>query len=94
MTNGQLTKQLLKAAKTEAGEQLAQTACSIMRRFPLSSYKLLYDSDEKKVTPEAWSMLLQAAVQTDEEKLKDCNAMYAEAGCELATTFGRYTQPK
>ncbi len=95
MTNGTLTKRLLKAAKTETGETLLNTAKQIMRRFPLSSEKLVYDSDKGKVPIEAWKILILASVETDKEKFEQCNKELAAAGCELYTNYGRYdTQPE
>lgn len=95
MTNGTLTKKIMSAAKTLQGEELLNEAKRQMRRFPLSSEKLLYDNDKGKVSPEAWDILLQAAVETDKEKFEDCNRMLVESGCEPYTSFGRYdTQPE
>lgn len=90
MTNGTLTKQLLKAAQTQTGKQLLDTARNIMRRFPLSSEKLLYDSDKPKVTDEAWLTLLRAAHDTDKEKLAECNSLRKEAGLKPDNRYGRY----
>lgn len=91
MTNGTITKAILKAAKTQSGDALLYTASNLMNRFPLSSYKLLYDSDKAKVTPEAWEVLIQAALRTDERKLKGVNQWLAEAGIKkLDKEFGRF----
>lgn len=87
MTNRQRTKQIMKAAKTQTGEQLLITAVNLMRRFPLSSEKLIYDRDAYRVTPEAWGILLQAAIQTDKEKLDSCNRILV--GFRLKS-YGRY----
>jgi hypothetical protein len=92
MTNGHLTKKLLAAAKTQSGGQLASTAKSIMRRFPLSSHHLIYDQDRSKVAPGAWDTLLQAAVQTDTEKLAMLNTSRREMGLSPETSFGRAQQ--
>lgn len=89
MTNGTITKQILKAAKFETGADLLQTAKSLMRRFPLSSEKILFESDKAKVAPEEWAILLQAAVETDKAKLDECNRMLKAAGCKPYKAFGR-----
>src|SRR5678809_1181981 len=92
MTNGQLTKQIMAAAKTQTGDRLLQTAASLMRRFPLSSYKLIYDSDASKVSKEAWAVLIRAAILTDKEKLVGCNALLVEAGLKPDKEYGRYIE--
>jgi hypothetical protein len=94
MTNGTITKNILAAAKTLTGSVLLGRAKSLMRSFPLSSEKLLYDSDAPKVSKENWAILLQAAVETDKEKLVDCNMLLAEAGLTLDTEYGRYKETK
>jgi hypothetical protein len=90
MTNGTLTKMILKAAKTEVGDKLFGTAANLMNRFPLSSNHLLYDSDKAKVTPEAWAVLIRAAVFTDKVKLADANRLLVEAGLKPDKEYGRY----
>jgi hypothetical protein len=91
MTNGDITKRILKAAQVETGAKLFQTAANHMRRFPLSSEKLLYESDRAKVPAPAWEVLVRAAVQTDKEKLENLNAFSTQMGLEPETEFGRYT---
>ena len=91
MTNGTLTKQMLKAAKTQDGQELIDTAKAIMRRFPLSSHKLLYDDDKARVGEAKFALLEQAAIATDEEKMRDCNRMLKEVGCKPYTSYGRFS---
>lgn len=71
------------------GDALRTHATQLFNRFPLSSHKLLYESDKEKVTPDAWQVLEEVAVATDKAKLADCNKLWAEAGCELEKEFGR-----
>lgn len=91
MTNGQLTKMILAAAKTEKSEDiLLYKAKALMNRFPLSSEKLLYEQDRTKVPQEAWKILLHAAIETDKEKLEAMNRLLKEVGLRCDKKFGRY----
>jgi hypothetical protein len=90
MTSGQITKQILNAAKTSSGAELYHFAKRALSRFPLSSYKILYGRDAEKVTPEAWETLMRAAVDSDREKLARVNEMLVEAGMPADTSFGRF----
>lgn len=90
MTNGQLTKKILAAAKTLQGDDLRQELDRLMMMFPLSSHKLVYDNDAQKVTPEAWTVVLEVAVATDKRKLDSLNTLYKDTGMGSETTFGRY----
>jgi len=92
MTNGTITKKLLKAGKTQTGTALLETAKSLFERFPLSSVHLLYDRDSGTVSPEAWAVLLQAAVETDKVKLEQKNRLLAGYGMKPEKEFGRYSQ--
>lgn len=89
MTNGTITKKLLKAAKELTGDKLKETATYMMLMFPLSSHKLLYDTDKGKVSPEAWEILLEVAVATDTRKGESANRLLITAGCKPMTEYGR-----
>lgn len=94
MTNGTITKQILKAAKELSGETLYFHAAHLMQSFPLSSEKLLYDWDKDKVSPKNWPILLKAAVTTDKIKGEQCNRLLKEAGCKPYTSYGRWSSKK
>jgi hypothetical protein len=90
MTNGTLTRRILKDAKTLTGDTLFSAVKRHMSQFPLSSYKLVYPSDKPKVSPEAWEVIIRAAIETDRQKLAEVNSLRKECGLKPDTEFGRY----
>lgn len=75
-TNGDITRFLLKIAKdpSHTEDELRNAAIQAMRKFPLSSEKMLYDSDLRVMSQVAQRALFAAAVTTDNAKAK--NAIY------------------
>ena len=97
MTNGTITKKILAACKKEIGTKLRGTVTNLLRSFPLSSHKLVYDSDESKVPAEAWAILIEACVETDERKLTSKNVWLGEMGIDTSKeskSFGRFEGSK
>jgi hypothetical protein len=90
MTNGTLTKKIIKAAKTVATPRLAAKVTPIFSRFPLSSHNLLYPSDRSKVSTEAWTVLERVATETDRIKAQRCNIKLRAARCKPYTSYGRW----
>ena len=91
MTNGDLTRKILKAAHALTGKPLLEEAKRLMRKFPLSSDKLLYDKDKFPIPLENWKILIQAAIETDGEKAAIGNRLMVEAGGKpIFKSFGRW----
>jgi len=97
MTNGQITKKILRACKSKTGDDLKAAVTGLLRSFPLSSYKLVYEEDQAKVSAEAWAILMTACVATDKRKLesqhqfmKSMDASYDTNPGLFPRSFGRF----
>ena len=93
MTNGTITKKILVACKKQEGEELRIAVASLLSQFPLSSHKLVYDSDKEKVPTAAWKILIEACVESDQKKCDRKNRILTDAGMQLTKSdkkFGRY----
>jgi hypothetical protein len=93
MTNGQITKRILTACKKLTGKALQSHCETLLRSFPLSSHKLVYDCDKDKVPAAAWKVLIAACKVTDERKLRSKNSWLEDMGAGddmLDKTFGRF----
>lgn len=91
MTNGDITKKILRATQTKTDHDLLETCCKLLRQFPLSSNKMVYDHHEGEMSEEAWCILMDACVKTDYEKLKSLNAWMRQMGAAGdQEIFGRY----
>jgi hypothetical protein len=94
MTNGQVTKKILAACKKETGETLRRTVSILLHSFPLSSYKLVYDSDALKVPAEAWAILIEACIESDKRKCEGKNSYLTQMGITFSKedkSFGRFS---
>ena len=95
MTNGQLTKQILRAAKNmTTPDALYAQVSQIMRRFPISSNYLVYDYDCSRFDTSVWAVVWQAAVDTDKAKFDRLCADMKTIGCKQPEEFGRYNPHK
>lgn len=90
MTNGQVTKQILKAAKELDGAALVRKVSVLLMSFPLSSHKLVYDNDASKMTEDKWQLLMTACEETDKIKFDGQARWLQSMGMKPATSFGRY----
>lgn len=93
VTNGTITKRILKAAKTmEVGPALKKEFIKHLNSFPMSSTKLVYDEDEGKMSGEKWIMLLAAAVETDKAKFEASERWFKSMGATRGggLPYGRY----
>ena len=72
------------------GHHLHQTVTALLRSFPLSSFKLVYESDRSKMSPEAWAILLAACVSTDKAKLEAQHRMMRELDASYDTNPGLF----
>lgn len=72
-TNGQITKKIYAELKSKRGEDLRKAVTPLLNSFPLSSHKLVYDSDAGKYDSEAWAVLIECCIATDEVKLRKLN---------------------
>jgi len=94
MTNGTITKRILKAVKTLEGAALKSEVLRQLHSFPLSSHKLVYDADAPKVPAAAWAIILEACVESDKQKLESLQHSMASMGVPYdKNSFGRYTAP-
>lgn len=90
MTNGTITKRILSAAKKQSGEMLSQTVTKLLRSFPLSSHKLVYDADQSKVHPSAWETIIAACIETDiEKKIAQDKYLKSMGASPSSREFGR-----
>lgn len=94
MNNGDITKKILKAAKNKpVGPELEKEFMMHMNSFPLSSHKLVYNSDKSKMSPEAWDLLIKVSIESDKKKLEKLNDWMASMGMKdgFKSEFGRYS---
>ena len=93
VSNGTITKRILKAAKNGvAGPELKREFLKHLHSFPLSSHKLVYDSDEGKMSGEVWILLLEAAAESDKAKFEEQNRWLVSMGGKPKNLpYGRYS---
>lgn len=96
--NGDITKFLIKITIGGASEEeIEDAATRAMMKFPLSSHKLLYDDDHNKVSTRLWTVLLGAAVKTDNIKARQGVSYLVNIGVakkeaiKMTLPFGRST---
>lgn len=93
VTNGTITKRILKAAKKMAPDaELKKEFIKHLNSFPMSSTKLVYDSDKGKMDPDVWNLLLEAAVETDKAKFEASERWFKSMGATRGggLPYGRY----
>ena len=93
VSNGTITKRILKAAKKGvAGPVLKAEFVKHLNSFPMSSNKLVYAEDEGKMDGEVWILLLAAAVETDKAKYESQNRWLVSMGGKAGNLpYGRYS---
>lgn len=91
-SNGQVTKQIYAAMRSQSGQQLRETVTRLLSTFPLSSTKLVYDSDAKQFTAANWSILLDCCRETDKAKLQHMNSMFPPVDGKPRTQLGRFSE--
>lgn len=92
-SNGAITYFIRKLAKKEKDPSVVKAeAKKALRSFPLSSYKLVYNEDLEEMSPEIRKAVLEACIETDNEKLEKVRRIEAELGIRSyspSEPFGR-----